>query len=96
MTDAEFELIVYEAVEQLKARSPIKTGNLRYNAIKVRKIADGTWKIYVDEAIAPYMVYTNEPWVKRPGKNPNEGWFDRAVEIIMNTVQARTGAESKR
>lgn len=58
------------------------TGNLKYNALKVLKIPDGVY-IYVNEAIAPYMPFTNEPWVSprwKGAKNPNEKWWENMVE----------------
>lgn len=66
----------------LRTAAPYKTGNLRYNAINI-EIVGNTCKLYVDEKIAPYMKYTNEPWTNGK-KNPNEGWFDRVAEKIVN------------
>lgn len=45
-------------------------------------------KLYVDENIAPYMKFTNEPW--EHGKNPNEGWFDRAAQTIAEHIARST------
>ena len=35
------------------------------------------------------MVYTNEPWIAErwnEKKNPNEGWFEAAVELISEEL----------
>ena len=54
------------------------TGNMAFNALRYRVEGD-IFHIWIDEGIAPYVVYTNEPW-KSPkwhGKqNPNEGWWE--------------------
>lgn len=71
----------------LRAAAPYKTGNLRYNAIKIEMPSPNTCRLYVDEEIAPYMKYTNEPW--KTGKNPNEGWFDKAAEQIAMHIARR-------
>ena len=67
------------------------TGNMAFNASKLEFAAPDTAKIYVDKLIAPYVPYTNEPWVaaKWQGhKNPNEGWFKRAEEIVIKTLKS--------
>ena len=58
------------------------TGNMAFNALRY-EITTDTVRIYVDEAIAPYVPYTNEPWISprwHGKKNPNEGWWQRFVE----------------
>ena len=54
------------------------TGNMAFNALRYRVEGD-RFIVYIDEGIAPYFVYTNEPWtspVWGGKKNPNEGWAD--------------------
>ena len=54
------------------------TGNMKFNATKVEYLGK-TSRIFVDENIAPYVPYTNEPWVSprwNGTQNPNENWFD--------------------
>lgn len=89
MTSIGFIVLCQECESILRARAPYKTGNLRYNAIKLEMIDSHTCRLYVDESIAPYMPYTNEPWVNRPGNNPNEGWFDKAAEEIAQHIARR-------
>lgn len=82
-----FEEVCMMAVEELKKRAPIDTGNLRYKAIRYEWIDEDTFRIYIDKNIAPYMPYTNEPWISpkwNGKKNPNEAWFQEAVEYIAN------------
>ena len=91
MTSNEFAIRVKECEAILRERAPVKTGNLRYNAIKLEMPDANTAILYVDEDIAPYMPYTNEKWEKRPSRNPNEGWFDEAVQVIIQFIATYTG-----
>lgn len=93
MTRAQFEVVlemaVYAAWWQVVVAAPIDTGNLAYNSIKLERTTTG-YVIYVDSAIAPYMVYTEEPWISpywRGKKNPNEGWFKRVAEDIAEYIR---------
>lgn len=99
MTRQGFEKIFLQAVKELRKRAPKDTGNLAYNAIKYRWIDDRHFEIYVDtgdmgidtrvSGVAPYMPFTNEPWISprwNGKKNPNEGWWEEAVEYILNFV----------
>ena len=91
MTRAEFQRVCLRVVAKLKSKSPIKTGNLRYNAIRFEYINERTCRIYIDQAIAPYMPYTNEPWLAERWKgkaNPNEAWFQKAVKSIVEELTA--------
>lgn len=65
---------------------PRDTGNLARNGIRY-EIKDDAFILYVDEAIAPYMPYTNEPWTAERWhgkKNPNEGWWDDFADAFAN------------
>lgn len=78
-----------ERVKLLKHPERAVTGNLKNNAIKLDYLGAGVFRIYVDESIAPYMPYTNEPWTSpmwKGAKNPNEGWFGNATEVIVGKV----------
>ena len=67
------------------------TGNMAYNASRMAFPDVETAKIYVDRRIAPYVPYTNEPWIaakwKKGHRNPNEGWFKRAEQIVIKAVE---------
>lgn len=62
MTVKQIQGIAKEALELVRAMSPIDTGNLRYNGIRIDWPNARTFRISVDEHIAPYMPYTNEAW----------------------------------
>ena len=98
--DAEqFEQLVFVIVAELQRQSPIDTGNLRYNAIRYERIDEDTYKIFVDEAIAPYMPFTNEKWIspRWHGKqNPNEHWFDDAADSIAQMIAGILNARIKK
>lgn len=90
MTGAQFQSAVYKAVATLRARAPYDTGNLRYNAIRYYFEGQDTAHILVDESIASYMPYTNEPWIStywRGRKNPNLYWFDIAAAAIIGELE---------
>lgn len=72
---------------------PYDTGNLKFSALRGIWSSNNTFQIYVDESIAPYMKYTQEPWKK--GKNPNEGWFDKLVQFVSNYIAVNLNGEIK-
>ena len=60
---------------------------------------ENTCRIYIDERIAPYMPYTNEPWVSSYWKgkqNPNLYWFDQAVFDILSLLEQEAGGTAER
>ena len=64
------------------------TGNMAFNAFKI-EFRGMTCRAWIDEDIAPYVFYTNEPWTAarwHGKKNPNEGWWDRAVKDFVDKV----------
>lgn len=95
MQTKQIEVAYRFALNYLKSKSPIDTGNLRYNAIKYR-IEGDRFIIYVDEKIAPYMVFTNEPWINRRGTNPNEGWWDYTIEEVLRLMAIFLKGELKK
>lgn len=97
MTTREFQRFCESLFQGTKRITPIDTGNMRYNAVKMVYTDGGNeCHIYVDEAIAPYVFYTNEPWISpkwHGKKNPNEGWWDNAAQIIDERIRQRLGAK---
>lgn len=82
MTKSEFRRLIDFLKLLIFDRAPKDTWNLASNALRVEWHGDDEVQIYIDESIAPYMPYTNEPWIspKWKGKqNPNEGWWQDAV-----------------
>lgn len=73
---------------------PYDTGNMALHALSY-EINNNVIDIKIDPAIAPYVPYTNEPWLspKWHGKqNPNEGWWQRfAEEFIRRFTTAIKG-----
>lgn len=98
MTRNDWELLFIEATNSLREQVfvPYDTGNLKYNAIKGIWISENQYRIYIDESVAPYVFFTNEPWINRKGKNPNENWIEKAVDYIATYIAERTGGQIKR
>lgn len=89
VTREDIERAFMDAVNRLRFYAPHDTGNLKYNAIKFEWIDQNTFRIYIDQAIAPYMPYTNEPWISpkwNGRRNPNEKWFQETVELIAEQM----------
>lgn len=83
---------------KLKHPSAQVTGNLKYNATKVEHFADYS-RIFVDEGIAPYMPYTNEPWISprwKGAKNPNENWFEDFEAQVAYNLAIELGGELRK
>lgn len=93
MKAEEFAILCNNVAERIRLVAPIDTGNLRHDAVRYEFIDENTCRFYVDEKIAPYMIYTNENWnMFRPPlhgkKNPNEGWWTNGVYAeIMKTIE---------
>lgn len=102
----DFSVLCNDCVKTVRANAPIRTGNLRYNAVRYENRDADTFVIYVDyydakthNGIGWYMPYTNEPWIspKWNGKpNPNQGWWQNAVREVAETVAAAIGGEIKK
>lgn len=72
------------------------TDNLKYNATQVEQIDVNTQKVFINEDIAPYMPYTNEPWVSekwKGAKNPNENWFSEFFDKFARQLASELGGE---
>ena len=94
MTKELFDKICNEAVYYVRFYAPIDTGNLRNNAVQFEYIGNDTCKIYVDEDIAPYMPYTNEPWLDprwNGKKNPNEHWWQDTARDVSDILATELG-----
>ena len=80
-----------------KTRYITSTGNMALNAFKI-EFRDGgrTCRVWIDKEIAPYVYYTNEPWVSprwHGKKNPNEGWWDTLAKTFAQKVAQYLGGE---
>lgn len=88
-----------QALLELRARAPKRTGNLAFNGVRLVFVSKKEALLYVDEAVAPYMPFTNEPWLSpywNGKKNPNEGWFDRSAEAIAEMISSMAKGKIKR
>ena len=93
-----FVKICTDACKKLRKLAPYDTGNLANHAITIEFPQSDTCVIYVDESIAPYMPYTTEPWLSpkwHGKKNPNEGWWQTAVDTVAKQVAKRIKGELK-
>lgn len=68
----------------LVANAPKDTWNLSLNSIRIVQ-ESSNWYIAIGGEIAPYAVYTNEPWNR--GKNPNEGWIERTINDCLPYIK---------
>lgn len=107
MTAEEVKNIVLETVEEMRpyfvpnprTRDRTSTGNMALHSLSydVQYIGKEIHiKIYMDEGIAPYVVYTNEPWLSpywNGKKNPNEGWWDKFVKELNERIARKVGGE---
>lgn len=90
------DLIPRRAGVKLKHPERIVTGNMKYNATRIEYLDAKTSKVFVDENIAPYVPYTNEPWISprwKGAKNPNEGWFDDFALKYAQAIASALGGE---
>lgn len=93
MNNRQFYSMCNDILREIRKVAPKRTGNLAYNSLKMEFVGN-TCKIYVDEDIAPYMPFTNEPWIspRWNGKqNPNEGWWGRGANRINDLIFTRLG-----
>lgn len=71
------------------------TGNLKDNGLRIN-ITQREVVIFLDQSKAPYVPYTNEPWVAEKWKgatNPNAGWWERFVEEFAKRLAAKLRGE---
>lgn len=79
-------------------RGKTSTGNLAFHAFIDNVVIGDEMLVYIDEKIAPYMPYTNEPWIAAfwgGRKNPNEGWWQRFVAEFVRRLAAELKGELK-
>lgn len=99
ISEAEQSQIMNELLAFVKSVTPIDTGNMRYNAVQLKSLGGGKWQIVVNADIAPYVPYTNEPWISpkwNGKKNPNEHWWEDTAENVTMLLAQRMRGEIKR
>lgn len=99
MKGAKLRQVTEVARSSIVRRAPKRTGNLAYNSVQTVYAGADRAVINIDQAIAPYMPYTNEPWVAarwNGRQNPNEGWFDEAAKDAATQIARAIGGKIKR
>ena len=89
MTERQANNLANRLLDIARLYCPVDTGNMASNAITVEFTGKGQIKIHVDESIAPYFPYTNEPWISERWKgatNPNEGWWNDAGDAMVQEI----------
>ena len=74
----------------LQVKAPKDTGNLALNAIRKAYDDNGMPLIVIGGEVAPYAVFTNEPWIDdkwNGAQNPNQGWIQRAIQEAAPTMR---------
>lgn len=98
MTKQQVIATALNIIEEMRAEwVPRDTGNLAIHALRY-DIKNNIVDITIDESIAPYMPYTNEPWISdkwHGKKNPNEGWWQRFVDEFTKRLAVRLKGELK-
>ncbi len=96
MTKQEVINIAISIVNEMRAEwVPRKTGNMALNALGY-DVKNNVLDISINPDIAPYVPYTNEPWLSdkwNGKKNPNEGWWQRFVEEFVKRLTTRLKGE---
>lgn len=86
----ELQEICLETIEN-SGFTPEDTHNLK-DSIRVKKLSNNGFEIYIDTTQAWYTKYTLGPWVSEQwnGKtNPNEGWLERVVLECKTKIIAK-------
>lgn len=98
MTRQEIIDAVVSVVETLRNELvPYDKGNMALNALRY-DIKDDMIDIHVNKDVAPYMPYTNEPWISpkwNGKKNPNEGWWQRFADEFAKRLATKLRGELK-
>ena len=98
MTKEEFDALCMECVAEVRKRCPRESGNLVDHGVKFIWLNDSTFQIYVEESEAPYMPFTNEPWVAErwhSKKNPNEAWWQDATRLVVELLKSKLKGKVK-
>ena len=91
-------------VQILRDLAPKDTGNLAFNAIRIEKTGEHSWKIYVHtdgkhtegalDGIAPYQVYLNEqPTLPNGSPNKHYKWWEAAIELALEQMATMLGGK---
>ena len=98
MNEHLFRQFVNEFVEELRALAPRDKGTLADYGITFHFEGVDRAVIEVDLDKAPYMPFTNEPWISpkwKGRKNPNEAWWQRRIDEIVRKLVRKYKGELK-
>lgn len=97
MTESDVERLAELARIYIYMHTPYDTGNLRQNSLKIERIGEKSWRIFIDLDIAPYQVYLNEKpskWHKQKTggewyakKNRHYHWWEHMMEDLAVYLQ---------
>ena len=94
MTDAEFSQFSRAFLNGIQSRTPVRTGNLKLNATKLRSIGKDKAKIFVDTDIANYFDKVNNRDTLSNGKaNRNYKYFQKAIKATIEELGLPLGAD---
>ena len=95
MTDAEFSQFSRAFLNGIQSRTPVRTGNLKLNATKLRSIGKDKAKIFVDTEVAHYFKWVNnKPTVgKNDKENRNYKYFQKAIKATIEELGLPLGAD---
>lgn len=81
--ETRLQVAAQKALFALRYQSPIDTGNLRFNAIKL-KYRNGGFTLYIDLDVAPYQEELEE----------HTHWFENAVRYIAQIIATELQSKS--
>lgn len=96
MTKQQIVNIVENLVEEMRNSGyiPRDTGNMALHGLNIT-IYESYIVIYMNTNIAPYAIYTTQPWESsywHGKKNPNEGWWERfTAEFLRRFLEKTNG-----
>jgi hypothetical protein len=94
MTDAQLERLAQLALAFIRTHpdTPYDTGNLKLNALQMRKVGDYDYEIFIEIDIAPYQRYLNERETVggTSHRNRHQHWWEKmrvnVAEYLLGLV----------
>jgi hypothetical protein len=94
MTEAQLERLAQLALAFIRTHpdTPYDTGNLKLNALQMRKVGDYDYEIFIEIDIAPYQRYLNERETVggTSHRNRHQHWWEKmrvnVAEYLLGLV----------
>lgn len=94
MTEAQLERLAQLALAFIRTHpdTPYDTGNLKLNALQMRKVGAYNYEIFIEIDIAPYQRYLNERDTVggTPHRNRHQHWWEKmrvnVAEYLLGLV----------